>query len=332
MSDVDRIAGWLAERARLESTASLSLLRRSLKCYEGTSLFESVGGRVHRGEYGECLVIEQVIPCSLPIPSPATAEEALLSELRLLFGVGHARERQLREEGYTSIGALLGHPRWGKAAQTLLQDWGQPLNPERVRATISHWFPASHSLFRQLLGLVQREGILFFDLETLGLGGTPIILVALARLAKANIQITQYLARSLDEEITLLEQVNQELSNAALLISYNGKSFDWPYLRERSAYYGLRSNQEAICHIDLLHHSRSAFRDRLPDMRLGTVERLLGVEREEDLPSEAVPDFYSAYLETGNPGPLVPIVNHNRQDVESLAILLARLLDSGDDA
>ena len=35
-----------------------------------------------------------------------------------------------------------------------------------------------------------------------------------------------------------------------------------------------------------------------------------------------VPEFYETYLHTGNPGPLVPIVEHNRKDVTSLAKLL----------
>ena len=330
MSDVDRIAGWLIERARVEGTAPSSLLGVFLKRYEGTTLLESIQGRVQRGKYGECLVIEHAIPHKLPLPSQENAGKAFLAELRLLFGVGYVHEQQLRKEGYTSIHSLLGHPRWSKAAKALLQDWGLPLNPDRVQATLSHWLPASHPLFRQLLGLVRQEEIQFFDLETLGLGGTPIILAALARLTKAGIRITQYLARSLDEEIALLEQIDHEMASTSVLISYNGKSFDWPYLRERIAYYGLRLNQKAICHIDLLHHARRAFQDCLPNMRLGALEKLLGVKREEDLPSEAVPEFYSAYLETGNPGPLVPIVNHNRQDVESLVLLLARLLDSSD--
>jgi len=332
MSNVDRIAGWLIERARVEGATPFSPLERFLKRYEGTTLLESVRGRVQQGKYGECLAIEHAISHELPLPSQENAEKAFLAELRLLFGVGCAHEKKLHEEGYMSIHSLLGHPRWSKAAQALLEDWGQPLNPDRVQAALSHWLPASHPMFQQLLGLVRREEILFFDLETMGLGGAPIILAALARLTQDGIQITQYLARSLDEEIALLEQIDREMADTSLLISYNGKAFDWPYLRERIAYYGLRLNQTAICHIDLLHRARRAFQDCLPNMRLGTLEKLLGVRREEDLPSEAVPEFYSAYLETGNPGALVPIVNHNRQDVESLVILLARLLGHRDDA
>ena len=100
MSDVDQIAGWLIERARVEGTAPFALLGRFLKRYEGTTLLESVRGRVQQGKYGECLVIEHAIPHELPLPSQENAEEAFLAELRLLFGVGCAHEQQLREEGY----------------------------------------------------------------------------------------------------------------------------------------------------------------------------------------------------------------------------------------
>ena len=128
-----------------------------------------------------------------------------------------------------------------------------------------------------------------------------------------------------------MEQIAPVFAEASLLISYNGKAFDWTYLRERFAFYGLPFDH-APMHIDLLHHARRAFQDCLPNLRLSTLEGHLGIHRTQDLPSEAVPDFYSTYLETGNPGPLVPIINHNCQDVETLALLLARLLSHLDDA
>jgi uncharacterized protein YprB with RNaseH-like and TPR domain len=40
-----------------------------------------------------------------------------------------------------------------------------------------------------------------------------------------------------------------------------------------------------------------------------------------------VPEFYETYLHTNNCGPLVPIIEHNKQDVVSLAMLFFRLLE-----
>jgi hypothetical protein len=55
-------------------------------------------------------------------------------------------------------------------------------------------------------------------------------------------------------------------------------------------------------------------------------ERLLGFEREEDLPGALVPDAYLGYLRAGWAPNLELALEHNRQDVLSLFHLHARLL------
>jgi uncharacterized protein YprB with RNaseH-like and TPR domain len=80
-------------------------------------------------------------------------------------------------------------------------------------------------------------------------------------------------------------------------------------------------------HFDLLHFSRRRWKDTLPSFRLSALEReIFGLHRENDIPGQMVPEFYEMYLRTGNCGPLVPIVEHNKQDVESLAQLFFHLL------
>jgi hypothetical protein len=330
MSDIDRIVGWLLGRDP-RATPTKARLETLLARYAEKGLKDALGGAPREGPSGgECLAIESFLPVSLSFPDVRSAKEAFLSELRLLFGIGCARDHDLRQEGYKSIPSLLGHPRWCEAAASLIEDWGSPLDAERVHETLSTWLPTSHPLFLQLLALVSPAEALFLDLETLGLGGAPVFLAALGRPEGDGIHVTQYLARSLEEEVPLLEQVGAEIAVSSILLTYNGKAFDWTTLVERSAYYGVSLPRPPV-HVDLLHHARRAFRDRLNDVRLGTVEaELLHVRRLDDLPSEDVPEHYATYLETGNPGPLVPVVRHNRQDVGSLALLLSRLLWQAD--
>jgi hypothetical protein len=79
-------------------------------------------------------------------------------------------------------------------------------------------------------------------------------------------------------------------------------------------------------HFDVLHFSRRAWRGQFPDCRLTTLERnLFGIERADDVPSSLVPEFYETYMRTGNAGPLIPIVEHNRMDLVTLANLFSRL-------
>jgi uncharacterized protein YprB with RNaseH-like and TPR domain len=66
----------------------------------------------------------------------------------------------------------------------------------------------------------------------------------------------------------------------------------------------------------------------LPDARLLTIEKhIFGEDRADDVPGAMVPEFYESYLESGNPGPLVPVVEHNRKDMITLARLFAKLCE-----
>ena len=82
-----------------------------------------------------------------------------------------------------------------------------------------------------------------------------------------------------------------------------------------------------IPHFDVLHFSRRRWKDQFPSLRLSALEReVFGISRDDDVPGQMVPEFYERYLKTGNCGPLVPVIEHNRQDVVSLALLFFHLL------
>jgi tetratricopeptide (TPR) repeat protein len=78
-------------------------------------------------------------------------------------------------------------------------------------------------------------------------------------------------------------------------------------------------------HLDLLTLARRIFRPRLPDCALQTIEQaVLDLYRADDLPGSLIPSRYFAWLRDGNPQVLDPVFIHNRQDVLSMALLLAR--------
>jgi hypothetical protein len=80
-------------------------------------------------------------------------------------------------------------------------------------------------------------------------------------------------------------------------------------------------------HVDLLTLTRSLYRQRLESCALRVVEeRVLGFDREDDLPGSLVPDAYLTYLRRGWSQNLDAALEHNRRDVLSLYHLHARLL------
>ena len=52
----------------------------------------------------------------------------------------------------------------------------------------------------------------------------------------------------------------------------------------------------------------------------------MGIKREINIPGALVPHFYDTYLRTKNPGPLVAIVEHNKQDLLTLGTLVLQTL------
>ncbi|MFZ0441432.1 MAG: ribonuclease H-like domain-containing protein, partial [Methanobacterium sp.] len=122
-----------------------------------------------------------------------------------------------------------------------------------------------------------------------------------------------------------LEAFVSHVDDDTVFVSFNGQTFDVPYIENRLKHHGLKQNIRRY-HLDLLHFSRRTWKSKLPNCQLQTLEKyLFDFEREDDVPSSMVPSFYKTYDETGNIGPLIPIVEHNREDVITLARILSRL-------
>ena len=111
----------------------------------------------------------------------------------------------------------------------------------------------------------------------------------------------------------------------AWLVTYNGRGFDWPLLVTR---YRMSRRDPPVHagHLDLLPFVRRVFRHRMTNARLQTVEaELLGLERHEDVGGWEIPGRYLDFLRLGAAEPLMDVVRHNREDVRSLARLIAHV-------
>jgi uncharacterized protein YprB with RNaseH-like and TPR domain len=169
------------------------------------------------------------------------------------------------------------------------------------------------------------EEILFLDLETAGLGNTPIFLVGMMEWQEDSFVLRQFLARDYSEEAAITLLFGEVVKTKRLLVSFNGKSFDVPCLRTRAAANGVRLSVD-LPHLDLLHESRRAWGKYLRDCRLQTLEfAICHRKRMGDIPGGEVPDAYHAFVRTGNATRMARILMHNRLDLLTLAELLVKL-------
>lgn len=234
-------------------------------------------------------------------------------------------------------------------------------NADAVAARVaqaSDTFPSTHP---ELLafGRALPAGSLFLDLETCGFAGSMVFLVGLVWQDEGRLMLDQLLARNYAEERALLETLWQVAARNNVLVTYNGKSFDWPMVHDRSTRHhlgrdtrprALRRRQPAVdpeaaasvarvpvpmdrqtprpmlVHCDLLHHARRRWKRYLPNCKLQTLEQFIcRRRRDDDLPGSLVPAAYHDYVRSGQTGQLDGILKHNALDLVTLVELACRL-------
>jgi uncharacterized protein YprB with RNaseH-like and TPR domain len=177
---------------------------------------------------------------------------------------------------------------------------------------------------------------LFLDTETTGLSGgtgTYPFLLGIAWWEGAGLKIEQLFMREYSEERSLLWALAKRLEERPVLVTFNGKSFDWPLLETRFRMTRSLPPPTPCAHLDFLHPARNLWRLKLGSVKLSLLERhILNWDRGEDLTSDQIPRLYLDFVRRGHAEPLVPVFLHNQMDLRGLAGLANRILSIlGDD-
>jgi hypothetical protein len=125
-------------------------------------------------------------------------------------------------------------------------------------------------------------------------------------------------------------------------VTFNGRSFDLPLIETRYLFHRLAFPIGELPHLDMLHPARRLWKQRptiagpaLDDdsCRLSVLERhLAGYHRIGDVPGFEIPSRYFRYIRLGDVHPLEAVLEHNRIDLLSLALVTAKaltLIDEG---
>ncbi|WP_059351069.1 ribonuclease H-like domain-containing protein [Bacillus coahuilensis] len=173
------------------------------------------------------------------------------------------------------------------------------------------------------------EDLLFFDTETTGLGGgvgNTIFLLGYATWKDRGIEVTQLFLPSPNDEIAFYQTFINE-NPLKCILTYNGKSFDWPQVQSRHTL--VKNEVDPLpnpIHLDLYHASRRLYKEELDSVKLVQIEKdILSFERKDDTPGYLAPMIYFDYLDRKNPEGIFSIMKHNEEDVLSLITLFIHL-------
>ncbi|KZX12838.1 ribonuclease H-like domain-containing protein [Methanobrevibacter curvatus] len=295
--------------------------KKLLHDYEGKEFLDLAGSEIIETKYGETLKITQKEKIDFKILK-SNLKDRLLFDLKLIPGIGPKKEKKLKEEGYEDLYSLKSLPKYSKNVNLAI---------ENINSSFTDFFDYlkqnsySHNETIKACQFADEKDFKFMDIETLGLNNVPIILIGIAEIKGNYIETNQYFLREESEEPAILHEYFNHLNDDSILVTYNGASFDVPFIKDRFSHHGLDYNKNLI-NYDLLHYVRKLWRHRLPNCQLQTVEsEIFNIKRENDVPGSEIPGYYKSYLNENNIGPVVPIIEHNRIDVVSLASFLMKL-------
>ena len=186
----------------------------------------------------------------------------------------------------------------------------------------------SASPFYPLSRLGKEEDILFFDIETTGFsaGFNMCYLIGCLFAEKDHFRLVQWLAEDLEEEETMLREFALFTAPFGKLVSFNGDTFDLPFLKKRAALYGmlpLSGNPESIDIYKLLKPCKALL--GLPDLKQKSVELFLGIEREDRYSGGELIEVYFRYRAQKAPSDLRLLMLHNEEDVTGMLQVLSAL-------
>lgn len=309
-------------------------ITRQIEQFEGRKLEELFQNqRVIKNGLGEFLELNWS-ENEIPLINLAKTKQNILYNLKTVYYIGEHIENRLVRRGVRTLNDLRANLRYRYSANEIIK-----LIRKRDFLTLSK---NRYINDLDICFCFDLEDLLFLDIETLGLYDSPIIIIGLGCFRDNKFEIRSLFARDLEEEIAICEHLRSEiLPKFKCFVTYNGKSFDIPYIANRFLYFfeenpmisendlPYAKNNTKYHHIDLYHNCRRKYKGLFNDYTLTNMEeKLLKWKRDNELPSSLVGLCYKKYLK--NPeryiGLIKECIEHNYFDIYGLPLILRRLL------
>ena len=168
-----------------------------------------------------------------------------------------------------------------------------------------------------------------FDLETAGLNSQKDMIISASFIDEDGENIRQYFCDDPQAEYLLITKILEELDSLDAVITYNGDSFDIPFLKTRAKKYGMEEKFPRIWSIDIYRMLKEywAAGKLLPSLSQSSVEKALGIDvmRTDRIDGAECIPLYNRYLARGDEDAKEKILLHNADDVRQLSKIASRL-------
>ncbi len=171
---------------------------------------------------------------------------------------------------------------------------------------------------KALSQFIPKEDFVLFDIETTGLSHTKseVILIGYITYNGSDFILSQLFCESRSEERELLIAFKEIIDTKRYYISFNGRAFDIPYTNSRMGIHNINCTMSKSRNLDLMRlvkHNKTFF--NFDDFKLKTVEKFLGIEREDTISGKESVDLYLEYEHTHSLELERKILLHNYEDI-----------------
>lgn len=177
----------------------------------------------------------------------------------------------------------------------------------------------------------EDNNICFLDIETTGLS-RKYNCIYLVGLLYYNDEsglwvLKQLFADTINAEKDLLEALIELIHNKKNIITYNGDSFDIPFINARLLHWNIDFEISKENSFDLYRIVKSyKYLLKLDNLKLKTLERSLGIYRDDIYSGKDCIDFYFDYIKTGNTELKERVLKHNYDDLYYMPYIM-KILD-----
>lgn len=175
------------------------------------------------------------------------------------------------------------------------------------------------------LSKVIPDRSLFLDIETTGFSRKygKIYLIGYLSKIDGSYEFRQLMTQSQGDEKPLLETWAKIVQDYKYIYSFNGQSFDIPFILERAKKYRIDISLDHLVSVDILRDIKSrSFLLDLGNYKLKTIEEFLGIKRQDQFSGKDLISLYYQYESSPNKALEEVLLLHNREDILNLPRLL----------
>ncbi len=176
--------------------------------------------------------------------------------------------------------------------------------------------------------LGKPDEVLFFDIETTGLSAdkNQVYMIGVLQQSGDEWKLTQWLSDTPESEGGLLDAFFGCLENFKVLVSFNGDTFDIPFLLKRCHVWNREYGFDSVTSVDIYKLARP-YKNilGLENCKQKSIESFLGIDREDIYSGGELINIYIQYLYLKDDSFAELLLLHNADDIKGMPKILSIL-------